>query len=140
MSFKKQKIIVVILSVLILAAPFYTLAAGLVPCGSNGESPCKVEDIFAMVARLTNWLIMTAGVYAVFQMVFAGFNLVTSMGEEEKITKNTKALQNAVVGFVLVMSAYIFINTAVNYILLGNLPASSPLKVDLTDPLKYLKN
>ena len=140
MQFKKQKIIITICTLVILTAPLFVKAAGLVPCGGTGESPCTVRDLFVIIARLTNWLIMVAGIYAVFQIVTAGFWLVTTMGNEENVTKYTKALSNAVVGFVLVMMSYILINTAVNGILLGSLPAGSPLKVDLTNPFKYLQN
>jgi hypothetical protein len=140
MSLKKQKIAILICLSLLLVAPLLAYAHGLVPCGGINENPCTVEDVFVIIARVTNWLIFVAGIYAVYEIVNNGFWMVASMGNEEAITKRKSGLANAVMGFVLVMAAYILINTAVNSILLGSLPAGSPLKVDLTNPLKYLSN
>jgi flagellar biosynthesis protein FlhB len=57
------------------------------------------------------------------------------MGNEESITKWKSALTSAVVGFVLVMMAFLLVNTAVNYLLLGGTTGS---KVELNNPFKYL--
>jgi len=60
------------------------------------------------------------------------------MGNEENIKKWRGALSNAVIGFVLVMIAYILINTTVNYLLLaGN---AKTLLVDLQNPFVYLNS
>ena len=137
---QKQKEIIKICSwVLLLSLPIFVQARGLVPCGGDGEKTCDVKDIFVLIARVTNWLLMAAGVYAAYKITQAGFNMVTSMGNEESITKNRKSLSNAVVGFVFTMMAFMFINTVVNIILRGatNDPAC---KIDFTDPFTYLEN
>lgn len=148
MSITKQKITIIAVSFFILLAPLISSAAaststksGLVPCGGYNadgslQSPCTVTDIFSLVSICVNWLIDVAGIYAVFQIVNAGFWLTISMGSEESIAKWRKALTEAVVGFVLVMMAYLLVNTAVNYILLDGNQCS--YKVDLTNPLSYL--
>ena len=145
MSFKKQ---ILILSILVLfLVPFGVSAAGLVPCGGPApESPCTVKDIFVMIAMVTNTLIGLAGVYAVFEIVNGGFWLITTMGNEEAIAKNRKRITQAVVGFVMAMFAYIFVNTAVNYLLLEAVGQKIKLAdgtevectLDLSDPLNYL--
>lgn len=144
---KKLLLITILFGTLVFSMPFFANARGLVPCGgyidaagTQREPPCDLQLMLVLVARCTNFLIVTAGVYAVYKIIFAGFNLVVSMGEEEKITKNKGQITDAVVGFVLVMLAYILINTTVNVILLGSLPSTSPLKIDLRDPFKYLQN
>ena len=123
---------------MLLAAPFAVNAAGIVPCGGPApESPCTLKDVFVIIARATNMLVALAGIYAVFQIVSAGFWLTTTMGNEEKITQNKKWLTNAIVGFVMTMFAYMFINTAVNYLLL-EAAKNKACKLDLQDPLNYL--
>jgi amino acid transporter len=140
---KKLLLITVLLTAVFFSVPFYSHARGLVPCGGykddgTREAPCNVCDVFSIIALVTNWLIAAAGIYAVFQIVNAGFWLVTTMGEEEKITKYKNALTSAVVGFVLVMIAFIIVNTAVNYLLLnGN---AKNLLVDLRNPFDYLNS
>jgi Type IV secretion system pilin len=138
MSFKKQKIIIVLAFSLLILSPAFVSASGLVPCGSNGQSPCTVTDIFVLIAQVTNWLIAMAGVYAVFRIIWAGFNLVISAGSEESITKWKGSIQNAIIGFVFVMFAYVFINTAVNVLLLNNI-ANTSCQLNLQSPLTYLQ-
>ena len=115
-----------------LFVPQFSSARGIVPCGGSGEKPCTVQDIFILIARAINYLIGVAGIYAVFQIVNAGFWLMVSSGDEEKIKKWRQGLSNAVVGFVVVLLAFVFINTAVNLLL------APKCKVDLTNPLSYL--
>lgn len=132
LPFVKSKIFKTILISVLLLLPALAAARGLVPCGNEGESPCTIVDIFTLIARVTNWLLMMAGIYAVYQLIFAGFNSVISMGNEEKITANRKMINNAVVGFVFTMMAFMVVNTAVNLLL------RSKCKINLSNPLKYL--
>ncbi|MDE2312428.1 MAG: hypothetical protein KGJ93_05095, partial [Patescibacteria group bacterium] len=124
MNFWKQKKLVVLVILIAIGAflvvPHAASAAGLVPCGGPSDNhPCGVLDAFYMVARVTNWLIAVAGLYAVYQIVSGAFWLAISMGNEEDISKRRKWVTNAIVGFVVVMMAYVFMNTAVNMILLS---------------------
>ncbi len=131
---KKQKIILILVILGLLVFPLVQVhAAGLVPCGGDGESPCTITDFFVAVARVTNFLIAMAGAYAVYQIIFASFGMVVSQGNEEAITTKKSHLTSAVVGFVFVLMAYLFVNTAMNLILM------SRCKIDLKDPLNYLR-
>ncbi len=131
MNILKQKFL--ILSIIaLLTAPLFVRAAGLVPCGGPTEQPCTVLDIFYMIARVTNWLIVMAGVYAVFQIVSAGFWLTVSAGNEESVTKWTKALRQAIIGFFIVLGAFMFMNTAANMILM------SKCAIDFRSPWTYI--
>jgi len=120
-------------------------ARGLVPCGgylddagTQREPPCDVRYMFILIATVTNWLISTAGIYAVYQIVGGGFFLVITMGNEENIAKHKKTITNAVIGFVFVMIAFIIVNTALNGILLGISKPDDPMRIDFTQPLCYL--
>lgn len=132
---QKKQIIIILLFSLFLLAPVAASAAGLVPCGgpNNGEKPCTFQDMFILVARATNFLIEWAGVFAVYQIIFNSFGVIWHLGEEESITQYRKSLSNAIVGFVMVMMAFVFINTTVNIIL------SSKCSFDLTNPLNYIE-
>ena len=139
MSLRKQKIIIVICLALFVAAPHFVSAAGLVPCGSNGQNPCTLTDIFVLVAQVTNWLIAIAGVYAVFKLIQAGFWLTLSMGNEESITKNKSQIQETIIGFVLIMMAFMFVNTITNVLLTRSLVTNNPYcQLNLQSPLTYL--
>ncbi len=133
----KRKIIILALVAFFITLPLFTEARGLVPCGGytdsgSREPACTVVDIFYLIARVTNWLIALSGVYAVFQIIGAGFWIVLAQGNEEKIAQKKEALLDAVIGMILVLMAFLFINTAVNGLL------RSKCTVDLRDPLTYI--
>lgn len=149
MRFTKQKLLLFAALFFVLFSFAYTAPArarGLVPCGGykddgTPENPCTVADAFALVARVTNWLIALAGVYAVYEVVNGGFWLAISMGNEEAITKEKSRISSAIVGMVMVFFAYMLINTAVNYILLGGIgyqKGYEDCQIKLSDPLTYL--
>ena len=144
MSLKKQKILFAVgalsVGLFFSATPLVSQAAGLVPCGGPTEKPCTVEDAFVLIARTTNWLIAMAGIYAVYKIIDHGFWLVTSMGNEESITAHKGGLTDAVVGFVLVLIAFMIINTVVNVLLTRDiaLKNNQNCRLDLTNPLNYL--
>jgi len=151
MALKKQKIILVVCLLLVLVVPVFVSARGLVPCGGydpalpgGREHPCGVQDIFVLVARATNFLIAMAGVFAVYEIVSGGLWLALSMGNEEAITRRKDQIQSAIIGLVLVLMAYMFINTVVNYMLsrkyvtLDKDGKYTNCKFDLTNPLSYM--
>lgn len=135
MFFKKQNLITILILGLLLL-PFFSNAAGLVPCGGDNEQACRLEDVFVLIARVTNWLLSLAGIYAVYKIISAGFYLAIAQGDEEAITQNKKTVTNAVVGFVLTLMAFLFMNTVVNFLLLRGI---AECKIDLTNPLNYVR-
>lgn len=82
---------------------------GLVPCGNDSAHPCTVGDIFRLIALLTNYLITGAGVFAIVFLVIAGVNMVTSVGNPEKLKSAKNHLTYAIIGLVLVLTAYIIV-------------------------------
>jgi hypothetical protein len=147
MSFRKQKIILIIFSLGLffsVTAPLKVQAAGLVPCGgynTDATRPCTVLDAFVLVAKITNFLIGISGIYAVYVIINNSFGLVVySMGNEEAITKNKEGITNAIVGMVLVLMAYMIVNTVVNVLLTRDIAVTknANCKLNLTDPTSYL--
>jgi hypothetical protein len=147
MGSTKQKIIIAVCSLVLLLSPAFASARGLVPCGGFDpnlpggiEKPCTVKDIFVLVAKVTNFLIAMAGVFAVYEIIGGGFWLIVSMGKEEDITKRKGQITNAVIGMVLVLFAFMFVNTVVNFILVRSLgtPDNRRCALNLRDPLTYL--
>lgn len=113
--------------------PTAVSAAGLVPCGGPTEKACTFVDFFGAVARLVNMLIALAGVYAVIQIIYAGFGMIMAQGNEEAIAAKKSQITAAIVGMVIALMSYAIINTAVNIVLM------SRCKIDLKNPLNYLK-
>lgn len=105
-----------------LIAPFSAGAAGLVPCGDPGpitsasqlpedKNPCQLADIFKLIARVTNFLIAFSGLYAIYRIIRSSVNMIMSGGNEESIKTSRTNMEHAITGLVLVMLAYLFVNT-----------------------------
>ncbi len=72
---------------------------------------CQLPQIFQLIAKVTNYLVATAGVYAVFLIVVSGFRMVAMSGNEGSVKEARGHLQKAIMGFLLVMLAYLIVNT-----------------------------
>jgi hypothetical protein len=120
-----------------LGTPFLSHAAGLVPCGGGEqdyaqkvssdpkmtkaqvdallqayqEHSCNIHYIFVMFARVVNAMVAAAGIYAIYRIVFVSFDLIESFGSEEAIKSGKEGLQNIFLGFLLVLGAYLLVNT-----------------------------
>jgi len=135
---RKQKIALIISLVsalLVLFAPLLAQAFSLIPCGgysTASTAPCTINDFFYLIARLINWLITVGGIYAVFHIIISGFRMVISQGNQEAVKKAQEGVANAIIGFALVLAAFLIVNTVVNSLLL------SKCKVDLKKPETYL--
>ncbi len=131
----KQKTFILLFSLLLLFTPIIAQGFSLIPCGgysTASTAPCTVGDFFYLVARVTNWLISLGGLYAVVHIVISGFKLVLSQGNEEAVKKAREGITNAILGFVLILAAFLIVNTVVTKLV----PSKCPIK--LSDPATYL--
>ena len=94
---------------LLIASPIAALAqAGLVPC--NGVD-CNTCDIILLVNGLISFLVTMLSIIAVIVMVYTGFLMVTSGGDETKWTAAKGYFTNVVIGIVLVLAAWLIVDT-----------------------------
>ena len=100
-------------------------AVGLVQCGNqengkldeNGNLPgCTFKDIFSTTARIVNYLLSGAGVVAVGGVVYGGFMMVTSAGNESRSSGGKTAIKNALLGLVIVLLAVLIVQTLVRFL------------------------
>lgn len=127
----KHKLLVPLLSLLLLL-PAVASARGLVPCGGPGEPICTVDHIFVMAGKLFGAALAFAGMFAVAMIVYRGFGLVLSAGNEEQITKHKGGLTNAIIGFVLVMLTFTIVNTLLRGVF--------KLRINLANPQCYIND
>jgi len=101
-----------------MGAPAKTLAeqSGFdVANGSIGAIMAKV---------LTTFLSLLAIIFIVL-IVLAGYNWMTAGGEEQKVTKAKDSIQKAVIGLIIIMSAYV-----ITAFVFNNLPAGGGSSID----------
>jgi|GEM_PF-1150135 len=107
-------------------------AAGVVPCGDNDaqnisnvvnggyststestfyQQTCQLGDIFKIIARAVNFFIGASGIYAVLRIIMGAIGMITAAGNEESISSARKTMQNAVIGVLIVLLAYVLANS-----------------------------
>ncbi len=115
-------IIVAILCSLVLTFfPAQVLAFSLVPCGTAADKGgpneiCDFGDLVGLLMRMINYLISVAGIVAMYNILSRGFDLITAVGNPEKIQHAKEGISNALVGFGMILLAFVFINLVVNLI------------------------
>lgn len=68
-----------------------------------GSSPNDIRDIAGYIIQI---VLSVLGTVFVVYMVYAGFLMMTSQGEEEKMKKGQGILRNSSIGMLLVLSAF----------------------------------
>jgi hypothetical protein len=66
----------------------------------------KLLDVPSIFAELFKYIFPAAGLILFFVFIAAGFQMMTSAGNEEQLTKASNQLTSAVVGFVIVFASF----------------------------------
>ena len=95
--------------------------AAIVPCGEAGN-PCTVCHFFVLISNIVNFLTKDIVVpVAVVVLLYGGFMLLTSGGDEGKLTKGKNALWMAVWGIIIAFAAWIIVDTILKVLITGGL-------------------
>lgn len=71
------------------------------------------------VAYIIRGFLGLLGIIFVILIIIAGYNWMTASGDEEKIKKATSTIRSAIIGLLIIISAY-----AITYFVFSNLPGS----------------
>jgi hypothetical protein len=74
--------------------------------GKDGANLGDPSDPRVIIARLIKWTLGIVGVVGVVLALYAGFLIMTSAGNEEKIETGKKILLYSVGGLIIVITAY----------------------------------
>lgn len=118
---KKALLLVVVLGMVIMLVP-QAAGAEFVTCGKTDDQgniikQCDFEDLIVVIIRVINYLISFAALVAMYYILLAGWNLMTSVGNLDKIQKAKTGISNAVVGFGIIVLAFVFVNLLANGLL-----------------------
>lgn len=105
----------------------------LVPCGRSVDFPsgwesgdplpdptrypdahCTFRHLVILIIRLINYLISAAALVAMHRVLLGGWDLIGALGNPEKIEKGKQTISQAVVGFGIIIFAFIFVNLLAN--------------------------
>ena len=96
------------------------VAQGLVPCEGGGfrsDSPCTPCHLIQLANNVITWLISILTLVFAILAMYAGFKLVTSGGNTGAKQDAKSMLTNAIIGFILVLAAFIIIDTGMRALL-----------------------
>ncbi len=99
------------------------VAAGVAQKGSSAQAAQQLPTIAGNIIKNVLGLL---GIVLVLLIIYAGFLWMTAAGNEEKVTKAKKILTGAVIGMVLVMSAYAITAFVVSNIVSSTLCQNPP--------------
>jgi len=95
---------------------------GLVPSGRDGDfgpdgfGSCELVDT---VNNVIQFLIKMTAILAVFVFIYAGFIMVSSRGDSAQIEGAKKLFSNVLIGFVIMLAAFLIINTVLSILVGG---------------------
>lgn len=118
-----MKTFVTILTASVLLLPGLAGAQGFVPCDGTDCDACHFIEMGQLILF---WLIgILAVVFAAIALV-AGWGLATSGGNQQALSQAKSRMANAIIGFILVLAAWLIIDTLMRSLLAGgNLGAVS---------------
>ena len=96
-----------------LALPSVAFAQGLVPCGTEvnakGEitNPCGFGDVIKITQNILNAWIGAGVIIATMGFAYAGFLYITAAGSEEKIKHAHSIFVKILLGFTLMLGAWL---------------------------------
>ena len=107
----------VFLSLYFLVSPVFVFAQSaspLVPCGtlSSGgvvSNPCGWSDFITLLNNITNYLIILGAAFSAIAFGWAGFMMMTAGGEMSKIEKAKSIFGKVLVGFIIMLSAWLIV-------------------------------
>ncbi len=124
----------------VLAPSFAMAEGGLVPCGtaSNAKAeitnPCTFNHLITLAQNIINFLIGLGVVVAALGFAYAGFLYITAMGSEEKIKHAHALFIKVVLGFVVMLSAWLVVRVLEDTFLTDAQKSSSFLLRTTTAP------
>ena len=107
-----KKIIKIIgsISIFFLLSPLITGAAGLVPCGGPGD-PCTACDLLVLAQNVLEFALKMAFLIIIGFIVYGGFRWIFSLGKEENLKAGQQIITNAIIGLIIILTAWIIVNT-----------------------------
>jgi len=105
---------VLFVTALVLSLPELSFAQGFVPCSGTDCSACH---FVAMTNTIIKWLIGAFFLLFAVLAVMAGFELVTSGGNDQAKTSAKSKFSNAFIGLIIVLAAFILVDTLMRSLL-----------------------
>ena len=100
-------------------------SSGLVPCGRNCDNPLTEEDetqictlchLIVGIDNIIDYIFLILGVVGFLILVIGGITYIVSAGNQTIVTAAKKAIFSGLIGFTIVLIAWVSINTVIVYL------------------------
>ena len=86
-------------------------SAGLVPCGGLNQKACEVCDLLVLTQNVLEFALKMAFLVIIGFVVYGGFRWIFSLGKEENLKAGQQIITNAIIGLIIILTAWIIVNT-----------------------------
>lgn len=110
-------------ALLFTAVPSASAQLTIVPtvCQDGSPTQCGFCELAQSLKNATDILIMLSGPLVAGFLAWAGFMFMTATGSEERISNAKKIATSAVIGLIIVVLSWLFINTLLNVVFQANI-------------------
>ena len=81
----------------------------------DGNGVATLRCIPVVIQNLVNSLVVIAGIVCVFIIIFAGYKIITSEGDPEKLKTARKTVFYGIGGFLFVLISFLLLNLIGNF-------------------------
>lgn len=81
---------------------------------SNQQNGSPTNPVLKIIREGANLIAVIAGIAAVLTIIYAGFNLVTSSGNDEAVKSAKAKIQGSIIGLVIIALAWLIVTVTVN--------------------------
>ncbi len=92
---------------------FENVSVSLDADAGYAEELTASTDLKDFIITIVNWALTFLGLISVLVIIYGGVLYVTSGGEEEKTQTGKKAIQYAVIGILIILGSFAFVNTII---------------------------
>lgn len=90
--------------------PIAASAAGLVPCGGEGESPCTLCHFFLLFKNIVDFLLFRlVPPLAILMIVWGGAMFLMATGDPSQLARAKGIITSTMLGLVIIYSAWLFV-------------------------------
>ncbi|HOF42480.1 MAG TPA: pilin [Candidatus Moranbacteria bacterium] len=93
-----------------------TDTSGIIKCGRPGQNMCTLCDLVKGINDIVQFLMKVSIGIALLAITIGGILYIISSGDSGMMDKAKSAIKNALIGFIVVFSAYLIINTTIVYL------------------------
>ena len=111
--------ILLILLITLYFVPIFTHAASLIPCTNTPDAsgvvkdPCDFNALLVLFSNVINFVVKDLALpLATITIIYSGFTYLTTAISDKK-AKARQMLLNVVIGFAVILAAWLIVNTIV---------------------------